>query len=702
MAKKISLQVKILSGFLFCTIISIIVGAVGWHSTSTISLKLHKLGSIQVPANTHLSELAAKQAKAAIAVQIILNPERTAKDRIVQYKVIEDSLAEAKKHIGEFAALSVTPTVKQEWEKFMNAWQEWVTDINTVLDLSKKNDALGIDYPQTLAMNAERYFGTYKAWTADVSKSVLEGSKIDTVSTEVASLEFGKWLTELELTNPDLIGARDKILADLGNVLSAVENIAEFFEIEEPELAKDVYIAEVIPSIDSIQFVVNGFMAPITASLASYNQLHRFDIDHISASTHSTNQLMEAMRVLVHDDVGKALTSGEKSSQTAKITVMTIVLAGTVLSILLGWFLSRNITKPILRYTENLTFASLAIDGVVDFFTEAGQKLAEDASTQASGLEETSATVEEISSMSRQNAANAGKAAETMRETNAQLKLTSQYMHDLTGSMQGISEASSHTAKIVKTIDEIAFQTNLLALNAAVEAARAGEAGAGFAVVADEVRNLAMRAAEAAKNTAQLIEGTVSQVESGRAMVSKTSDAFDKVSKGIADSGIILDEINNASNEQAKGVSQINTSIAEIEAITMDSAANADKYFRTSLEMQSHAEKLAEIVADLKSMVGGNETALQTASAQNKRVLVAPTMLNDTPVNCWEFKQCGREQGGKNAAVLGVCPAYPDQGKNCAAIAGTLCGGKVQGSHAQKLANCQKCEFYLSHNYQGS
>ncbi|MCU0583737.1 MAG: methyl-accepting chemotaxis protein, partial [Syntrophales bacterium] len=140
-------------------------------------------------------------------------------------------------------------------------------------------------------------------------------------------------------------------------------------------------------------------------------------------------------------------------------------------------------------------------------------------------------------------------------------------MTELTQSMEDISKASDETSKIIKTIDEIAFQTNLLALNAAVEAARAGEAGAGFAVVANEVRNLAMRAAEAAKNTSVLIEGTVKKVREGSELVERTGGAFAEVSRSAAKVADLVAEIAAASSEQAQGIDQINKAVAEMDKV---------------------------------------------------------------------------------------------------------------------------------------
>ncbi len=171
--------------------------------------------------------------------------------------------------------------------------------------------------------------------------------------------------------------------------------------------------------------------------------------------------------------------------------------------------------------------------------------------------------------------------------------------------MEEISRSSEETSKIIKTIDEIAFQTNLLALNAAVEAARAGEAGSGFAVVAGEVRNLAMRAAEAARNTAGLIENTIKRVKDGSELVIRTNETFNEVQKSAAKVGELVGEIAAASNEQAQGINQVNKAVAEMDKVVQQNAANAEESASTSEEMNSQAEQMKAMVNELASLLGG-------------------------------------------------------------------------------------------------
>lgn len=274
---------------------------------------------------------------------------------------------------------------------------------------------------------------------------------------------------------------------------------------------------------------------------------------------------------------------------------------------------ARSLSRPISRVVNGLSDGADQVASASSQVSSASQQLAEGASEQAAAIEETSSSLEEMSSMVKQNADNANEANRLMAEANRVVEKASKSMNHLTSSMEEISVASEDTQKIIKTIDEIAFQTNLLALNAAVEAARAGEAGAGFAVVADEVRNLAMRAAEAAKNTASLIEATVKKVKDGSQSVVTTNQEFSEIAVSVNRSGELVAEIAAASTEQAQGIQQISHAVSEMEKVVQQNSATAEESAAASEEMNAQAEQMKEFVGSLAAIVGGNDNSGNTA-----------------------------------------------------------------------------------------
>ncbi len=289
----------------------------------------------------------------------------------------------------------------------------------------------------------------------------------------------------------------------------------------------------------------------------------------------------------------------------------TLIGGGVFLLVAVCLFLylsSSSIITSLTSAMSRLEESSRNVSHSSNEITVSSQTVASGASEQAAALEETSASMEETTSMIKATAANSAEADNLMKQTATITERAKNSMEELVVSMGEISRASEETSKIIKTIDEIAFQTNLLALNAAVEAARAGEAGSGFAVVADEVRNLAMRATEAARNTATLIESTLEKVKKGAIIAGSSNETFNEVASASRKIGELINEISIASREQALGVDQINKTITEMESVTQNNAASAEESAAASEELKGQAARMEEIVLALQNLLEGKNT----------------------------------------------------------------------------------------------
>ncbi len=321
------------------------------------------------------------------------------------------------------------------------------------------------------------------------------------------------------------------------------------------------------------------------------------------------------------DEAGRLI---EQFGQRGNLILACLTAITLVLTLLIWFFVTRSIANPINRVIDGLSQGSTQVTSASEQVASSSQAMAAGASEQASSLEETSASMEEMSSMVRQNAENANQANSLMNETQNTVAQGDHSMQQMLTAIEAIKRSADETAKIVKTIDEVAFQTNLLALNAAVEAARAGEAGKGFAVVAEEVRNLAQRSADAAKTPAQLIEDSQKNAENGVRVTNDVARALESIRESAKKVGALVAEIASATGEQANGIDQVNSAIEQINTVTQSNAANAEEAAAAGEELSAQARELKDMIAALVALVGGN--VLQMSAPEEIHAASGPAM----------------------------------------------------------------------------
>ena len=487
----------------------------------------------------------------------------------------------------------------------------------------------------------------HRKWTAVISDDIMEFHSELAVETDHEKCQFVQWMNLEEVqfffkSSPGLnqllqsIQEKHEILHLTAQKIDGFLRDGSFNEAEEMfkghiktnlnELEKQfekaishesnlekarqkaisIFNKELVPQLNDTRGILQQISRRADTLLKGHKNAAAIYANQTVPALHNVQKKLGQLRKVAKENILTDQIMLHKATATKRNVAIVSTIA-IVTGIFFAFIIARGIINALTRIAGGLGEGASQVASAAGQVSSSSQSMAEGASEQAASIEETSSSMEEMSSMTKTNSKNAGHADSLMKTSNQVVKKSNESMEQLIQSMEDISKASNETSKIIKTIDEIAFQTNLLALNAAVEAARAGEAGAGFAVVADEVRNLAMRAADAAKETAELIKGTVKEVDGGTSLVSATNQAFREVVESTGKVGELVAEISHASHEQSEGIEQVNHAIIEMDKVVQQNAATAEESASASEEMNAQAEQLRDYVGELMMMVAGKK-----------------------------------------------------------------------------------------------
>jgi methyl-accepting chemotaxis protein/methyl-accepting chemotaxis protein-1 (serine sensor receptor) len=406
------------------------------------------------------------------------------------------------------------------------------------------------------------------------------------------------------------------------------------------KLAVAEAVSEVTGSIESFKAEADSDMdraaiADLTADLDGWTRANEEVARLVSAgkaaeaaqvARNNGDTYKAKSRAATDDLVGReqdALQMDLENAKARTASVRAMVFAGVLAALAVALVAVRSVMAAIraLRHqSQELREGTEHVVAAASQVATSAQGLSQQSTHQAASLEETSASMEQMASMTRKNAENAVNAAELATEVAQQVEGSNAALEEMVASMTAIRESSNKVAKIIKAIDEIAFQTNILALNAAVEAARAGEAGMGFAVVAGEVRSLAQRSAQAAKDTAILLEESIARSQEGTGRVEQVAHSITSITDNVKRVKGMVEEVRQASGQQAQGIDQVTQALSQMESVTQTTAATAEESAAASEELNAQAETSMAVVRRLEALVGGVDGAGRAGSRFAKLV----------------------------------------------------------------------------------
>ncbi len=507
----------------------------------------------------------------------------------------------------------------------------------------------------------------HQAWEAHITNAFLDATVEDLtgVQKDPHKCSFGQWLYSEEIEhkkaeNHEFAAIWTNVEKNHADLHKSAQTIDALMKMDEEGDALALFMDTTSPIAHKVQAGIDEFIALDEIEVAGLLAAQEIFAGKTLPMLHEVRKILNEAGHLVSTNV---MTDTEmlKAAQQTKLAVSVLSLIAVVLGIGLGIVITRSIVTSLTRVMDDLGKGSEQVSVASGQVAQASQDMADGASTQASSLEETSATLEEMAAMTKENAGNASEANDLSSKLQGVAETGQDAMERMTDAIEKIKDSSDETARIIKTIDEIAFQTNLLALNAAVEAARAGDAGKGFAVVAEEVRNLAQRSADAAKDTSALIDQSQVNANGGVEVTQEVTKILGEIVSGVSRVSELIDAVSTSNEEQSRSVSEINRAVAQLDQVTQSNAANAEESASASEELSGQARELSSMVGVLGTIVNGGDAVSSAAGPAPSRRRTQSSAPMAAPAG-WAPTEAANIPSASPAAVpAGVIPLTEDE-----------------------------------------
>lgn len=617
--KDLTLAKRIGLGFAALLIITTLLGGLTLIEMRTVGEGAHKLSEQYVPEVAICAALESATHETRLAVRtFVFNSDPKAYEQAeAGLKAIQEGIVQAKDLAAKYPTLV---KLKEDISGFESTYQQFA---RMVAETRSKIDALN-QAREGLNASADQFVTAVEAFQNSQQRAMQEdmnaGLSMEKLQERVSKVELlanvRTIMNQVRIATWKAQAGRD--LGAMTVVLPKFGEMAEIFGRLDPIIRVEFDQQQ----LATLRTAAKDYQDDLQSLAKVWQELDDLGVKRAEANAILSSTAAEIAKTGIQRTTEVA-TESSKTMDLASLITLIGVLVATVVGVLTASFITRGITRVVRAIGQSLSAGADETAAASNQVSSASQMLAEGASEQAASLEETGASLEEITSMVKRNAEAAAKAKALANETRAAADAGTIDMDEMTHAMNDIKASSDDIAKIIKSIDEIAFQTNILALNAAVEAARAGEAGMGFAVVAEEVRNLAQRCASSAKETATKIEAAVVKSERGVQISAKVAANFSLIATKTRDVDQYVAEISTASNEQAQGVGQVNLAVVQMEKVTQGNAASAEETASAAEELNAQAEAVQEAAAELQKLIGGNKT--HSLAARKQPASVRPT-----------------------------------------------------------------------------